>query len=197
MKAVCGLDVHKDSVYLCILSEFGELIEKVFGVFTYQLEEMRDLMLHHHVSEVSMESTSVYWIPIWRVLSPHFTLNLANPYFIKQLPDCKSDVKDAQWIAECTMKELIRGSFVPPEIIQQLRQYDRRIFDLNEEIVRKLAKLDAVLQRCNIRLSNYVSNVDSKSYKAVVRALSQGITGALSSVLLEKLPLAETFIIVL
>ena len=58
MKSVCGLDVHKDSVYLCILSEFGELIEKVFGVLTYQLEEMRDLMLHHHVVEVSMESTS-------------------------------------------------------------------------------------------------------------------------------------------
>ena len=114
MKSVCGLDVHKDSVYLCILSEFGELIEKVFGVLTYQLEEMRDLMLHHHVVEVSMESTSVYWIPIWRVLSPHFKLNLANPYFIKQLPGRKSDVKDAQWIAECTMKELIRGSFVPP-----------------------------------------------------------------------------------
>ena len=176
MKSVCGLDVHKDSVYLCILSEFGELIEKVFGVLTYQLEEMRDLMLHYHVVEVSMESTSVYWIPIWRVLSPHFKLNLANPYFIKQLPGRKSDVKDAQWIAECTMKELIRGSFVPPETIQQLRQYDRRIFDLNEEIVRKLSKLDAVLQRCNIRLSNYVSNVDSKSYKAVVRAISQGIT---------------------
>ena len=67
MKSVCGLDVHKDSVYLCILSEFGELIEKVFGVLTYELEEMRDLMLHHHVVEVSMESTSVYWIPIWRV----------------------------------------------------------------------------------------------------------------------------------
>ena len=65
MKSVCGLDVHKDSVYLCILSEFGELIEKVFGVLTFQLEEMRDLMLHHHVVEVSMESTSVYWIPIW------------------------------------------------------------------------------------------------------------------------------------
>ena len=125
---------------------------------------MRDLMLHHHVVEVSMESTSVYWIPIWRVLSPHFKLNLANPYFIKQLPGRKSDVKDAQWIAECTMKELIRSSFVPPEIIQQLRQYDRRIFDLNEEIVRKLSKLDAVLQRCNIRLSNYISNVDRNSY---------------------------------
>ena len=58
-------------------------------------------MLHHHVVEVSMESTSVYWIPIWRVLSPHFKLNLANPYFIKQLPGRKSDLKDAQWIAEC------------------------------------------------------------------------------------------------
>ena len=176
MKSVCSLDVHKDSVYLCILSEFGELIEKVFGVLTYQLEKMRDLMLHHHVVEVSMESTSVYWIPIWRVLSPHFKLNFANPYFIKQLPGRKSDVKDAQWIAECTMKELIRGSCVPPETIQQLRQYDSRIFDLNEEIVRKLSKLDAVLQRCNIRLSNYVSTVNSKSYKAVVRAISQGIT---------------------
>ena len=83
MKSVCGLDVHKDSVYLCILSEFGELIEKVFGVLTFQLEEMRDLMLHYHVVEVSMESTSVYWIPIWRVLSPHFKLNLANLVYMK------------------------------------------------------------------------------------------------------------------
>lgn len=116
-------------------------------------------MLHHHVVEVSMESTSVYWIPVWRVLSPYFKLNLADPYFIKQIPDRKSDVKDAQWIAECTMKELIRGSFVPPEIIQQLRQYDRRIFDLNEEIVRKLSKLDAVLQHTSEQLLPILSTL--------------------------------------
>jgi transposase len=128
------------------------------------------------VTEVSMESTSVYWIPIWRVLEPHFCLKLVNPYFIRQLPGRKSDVKDAQWIAECTLKELIRGSFVPPERIQQLRQYDRRIFDLDAEIVRKLSKLDAVMQRCNIRLSNYVSNTDTKSYKEVVRKLCEGVT---------------------
>ncbi len=177
MKSVCGLDVHKDSVYLCILTvSLENLFEKVFGVLTYQLEEMREFASNHHVVEVSMESTSVYWIPIWRVLSPHFKLNLANPYFIKQLPGRKSDVKDAQWIAECTMKELVRGSFVPPEIIQQLRQYDRRIFDLNEEIVRKVSKVDAVLQRCNIRLSNYVSNIECKSYRDVVRRLSEGVT---------------------
>lgn len=176
MRSVCGLDVHKDSVYLCILSENGELIEKVFGVLTFQLHQMRDLLLAHHVEKVSMESTSVYWIPIWRILAPHFHLQLVNPYFIKQLPGHKSDVADAQWIAECTMKNLISSSFVPPEDIQQLRQYDRRIFDLDEEIVRKLSKLDAVMQRCNIRLGNYVSNVDCKSYKDVVRKISEGVT---------------------
>ena len=176
MRAVCGLDVHKDSVFLCILNEDGELIERVFGVLTFQLQQMCDLLLTHHVDEVSMESTSIYWIPIWRILAPHFHLRLVNPYFIKQLPGHKSDVADAQWIAECTMKNLVSSSFVPPEDIQQLRQYDRRIFDLDEEIVRKLSKLDAVMQRCNIRLSNYVSNVDCKSYKDVVRKISEGVT---------------------
>ena len=176
MRAVCGLDVHKDSVFLCILCDTGEIIERVFGVLTFQLRDMRRLMQSYCVTEVTMESTAVYWIPVWRVLDPHFRLKLVNPYFIKQLPGRKSDVKDAQWIAECTMKDLVRGSFVPPERIQQLRQYDRRIFDLDAEIVRKLSKLDGIMQRCNIRLSNYVSNTDTKSYREVVDKLCEGIT---------------------
>ena len=178
MRAVCGLDVHKDTVYLCILCSDGEIFEKVFGVLTHQLRDMRCLMQSHGVTEVTMESTAMYWIPVWRMLEPHFRLKLVNPYFIKQLPGRKSDVRDAQWIAECTMKDLVRGSFVPPERIQQLRQYDRRIFDLDAEIVRKLSKLDGIMQRCNIRLSNYVSNTDTKSYKEVVDMLCDGITDA-------------------
>lgn len=137
---------------------------------------MRDLMLKYNVQEVGMESTSVYWIPVWRVLESHFELKLINPYFIKRLSGRKSDVKDAQWIAECMMKELVRGSFVPPERIQQFRLYDRRIYDLDDEIIRKLAKLDAVIQRCNIRLSNYVSNTDSVSYKSVIDKICEGVT---------------------
>ena len=74
------------------------------------------------------------------------------------------------------LKELVNGSFVPPERIQQLRQYDRRIYDLDDEIIRKLAKLDAAVQRCNIRLSNYVSNTDSVSYKAVIDKICEGVT---------------------
>ena len=176
MRIVCGLDVHKDSIFLCIMSSTGEIFEKKYGVLTNQLEEMRDLMLTYHVQEVGMESTSVYWVPVWRILEPHFNLKLINPYFIKQLPGHKSDVKDAQWIAECMMKELVRGSFVPPERIQQLRLYDRRIYDLDDEIIRKLAKLDAAVQRCNIRLSNYVSNTDSVSYKSVIDKICEGVT---------------------
>ncbi len=176
MRIVCGLDVHKDSIFLCIMSSTGEIFEKKYGVLTNQLEEMRDLMLTYHVQEVGMESTSVYWVPVWRILEPHFKLKLINPYFIKQLPGHKSDVKDAKWIAECMMKELVRGSFVPPERIQQLRLYDRRIYDLDDEIIRKLAKLDAAVQRCNIRLSNYVSNTDSVSYKSVIDKICEGVT---------------------
>ena len=108
---------------------------------------------------------------VWRILEPHFRLKLINPYFIKQLPGHKSDVKDVQWIAECMLKELIRGSFVPLERIQQ---YDRRIYDLDDEIVRKLSKLDAAVQRCTIRLSNYVSSTDSKSYKNVIGKICEG-----------------------
>ena len=176
MRTVCGLDVHKDTVYLCILSDTGEIFEKVYGVLTHELRSMHREMRLRGVTEVTMESTATYWIPVWRVLEPRFRLKLVNPYFIKQLPGRKSDVKDAQWIAECTLKDLVRGSFVPPERIQQLRQYDRRIFDLDAEIVRKLAKLDGIMQRCNIRLSNYVSNTDTKSYKNVVDKLCEGVT---------------------
>ena len=140
------------------------------------METMRRDLRLHGVTEVTMESTATYWIPVWRVLEPKFCLKLVNPYFIKQLPGRKSDVKDAQWIAECTLKDLVRGSFVPPERIQQLRQYDRRIFDLDAEIVRKLSKLDGIMHRCNIRLSNYVSNTDTKSYKDVVDELCKGVT---------------------
>ena len=175
MRQVCGLDVHKDSVFVCILNENGIVFQEKFGVLTPELEQMLSVMLQYRVEEVCMESTSIYWMPVWRVLENYVSLKLVNPYFIKQLPGKKSDVKDAEWIATCLLKDLIKGSYVPEDLIQQLRQYDRRISDLNAEIVRKLGKLDAALQRCNIRISNYVSSTDGKSYKEVVRLISEGI----------------------
>ena len=176
MRTVCGLDVHKDSIFVCILNEKCILFQDKIGVLTPELERLVDVLHEHGATEVCMESTSIYWMPVWRILEPYFSLKLVNPYFIKQLPGKKSDVKDAEWIATCLLKDLIRGSYVPEDRIQQLRQYDRRIFDLNKDIVYKLTKLDAALQRCNIRISNYVSTTDGKSYQKVVEKISEGIT---------------------
>ena len=185
MKTVCGLDVHKDSVFCCILHADGQKIQHKFGVLTEELMTLRDLMECEGVEECAMESTSIYWMPIWKVLEGSVSLHLVNPYFIRQLPGKKSDVKDAEWIATCLRNELIASSFVPDEKIQRLRQYDRRIFDLNTEISRKLVKIDQCVQRCNIRISNYVSTTDSKGYRSVVKLLAEGITDA--NVLVTKL----------
>ncbi|MDR1357138.1 MAG: IS110 family transposase, partial [Tannerellaceae bacterium] len=86
MGKVCGLNVHKDSVFVCILSENGEKIQEKFGVLTSELNSLRDLLVSRSVGEVAMESTSIYWMPIWRFLEGNFDLKLVNPYFIKQLP---------------------------------------------------------------------------------------------------------------
>lgn len=177
-KTVCGLDVHKDSVFCCILCADGRKIQHKFGILTEELETLRDLMESESVEECTMESTSIYWIPIWRVLEHSVNLHLVNPYFIKQLPGKKSDVKDAEWIATCTQNDLIASSFVPDDKIQRLRQYDRRIFDLNTSISRNLVKLDQCVQRCNIRISNYISTTDSKGYRSIVKRISEGITDA-------------------
>ena len=178
MKVVCGLDVHKDSVFWCILCANGEKIQHKFGVLTEELVTLRDLMVSEGVEECAMESTSIYWIPIWRVLEGSVKLHLVNPYFIKQLPGKKSDVNDAEWIATCLSKELIASSFVPDDKIQRLRQYDRRIFDLNASISRNSVELDQCIQRCNIRISNYISTTDSKGYRSIVKLISQGVTDA-------------------
>lgn len=173
MRNVCGLDVHKDNVFVCIDKEKGEKIQFKTGILTKDLDALRDTLVANDVTEIAMESTSVYWMPIWRVLESDFKLYLVNPYAIKQLPGRKSDIKDAEWIATCLRKELIRGSYVPDSTIQQLRQYNRRIFDINKQSVYIQNKIDAALQRCNIRIGNYISNVRAKSYCQIVDMLSE------------------------
>lgn len=176
-RTVAGLDVHKDSIYLCIMGHDEAIIfQKTYGVLTPELRCMCDDMLSHGVTECAMESTSVYWIPVWNELCESMELKLVNPYFIKQLPGRKSDVKDAQWIAECLLKNLIKGSFVPEPIVQDMRKLNRRIMDLNEEMTYNCNKLDAALQRCGFRLSNYVSSTKSKSYQSVLNAIIGGET---------------------
>ena len=174
---VAGLDVHKDSIFLCIMDQKETIIfQKTYGVLTPELFQMRNDMLIRGVSECAMESTSVYWIPVWNALCDSMELKLVNPYFIKQLPGRKSDVKDAQWIAECVLKKLIKGSFVPEANVQDMRKLNRRIMDLNKDMTYNCNKLDAAMQRCGFRLSNYVSTTTNKSFQTVLKAIIGGQT---------------------
>ena len=176
-RTVAGLDVHKDSIYLCIMQQGGAIIfEKTYGVLTPELRQMCVDMLERGVSEAAMESTAIYWVPVWNELCGSIGLKLVNPYFIKQLPGRKSDVKDAQWIAECLLKDLIKGSFVPEPVVQDMRKLNRRIFDLQEDLTYCSNKLDAALQRCGFRLSNYVAKITGKSYRKAVEAIASGVT---------------------
>jgi transposase len=123
-----------------------------------------------------MESTGVYWIPIWRILQGQFVLKLINPYFIKQLPGRKTDVKDSEWIATVIQKELIRGSYVPGRRIQELRQYERRYVRLCEQSTRIEQEIDRQLHRCNIQITNYATKIGSISVINVVKAIIAGET---------------------
>jgi len=174
MEGFCGLDVHKDSVFMCILTDSGEKFEEKFGTLTPELERLRQQLCLYHVKEVALESTSIYWVPVWRVLESEFDVKLVNPYFIRQLPGRKTDVKDAHWIAMVLQKGLIKSSFIPDDQIQQLRHYNRKIFYLNRNLQRAEQGIDLILQRCNIRLSNYLSDIGCKSMRKVIKALSQG-----------------------
>jgi transposase len=176
MDKVCGLDVHKDSVFACILDEKGEkILEERYSTLTPDLDKLSEVLVKHCVCRVAMESTSIYWMPVWRLLYPDFQVTLVNPYLIKQLPGRKSDVKDAHWIAQCLQKEMLRGSYVPGEDLQQMRQYSRRYYYLNKNIVRVEQRVDNHLQRCNIRFSNYVSNQGSNvSMRKIIKAIIGG-----------------------
>ncbi len=174
-RTVAGLDIHKDSIYLCIMRHDETIIfENKYGVLTPDLRQMCNDMVERGVTEAAMESTAVYWVPVWNELCESMKLKLVNPYFIKQLPGRKSDVKDAQWIAECLLKNLIKGSFVPEPIVQDMRKLNRRIMDLNEDMTYNCNKLDAAMQRCGFRLSNYVNTIKSKSCQKVLVAIIGG-----------------------
>lgn len=176
MEKACGLDVHKDSVFACILDEQGKkILEKRYGTLTPDLTTLRDTLVSHGCGSIAMESTGIYRMPIWHVPESDFSLKLANPYFIHQLPGRKSDVKDAHWIAECLQKDLIKGSFVPEGVLQEMRQFGRQCFRLTKSPVRIEQQPDNRLQRCNIRLSNYVSNQGNNvSLRKVIGAIIQG-----------------------
>jgi hypothetical protein len=151
-----------------------------------------------------MESTSIYWHPVWWVLESDFSLKLANPYFFNQL---KSDVKDAHWIAQCLQKDLISSSFVLGGVLQQMQQLTCQCRRLTKSRVRFEQQMDDQLQRCNIRFSNYVSNQGNNvSLRKIIKAvigrerypaqLNRQVHGRIRSIMVNRaLPIRWNFIL--
>src|SRR5690606_12301147 len=172
-----GLDVHKDSIFCAVFNGKQYSDVEVFETFSTGIRKLGDYLKEAEVKRVAMESTSIYWVPVWNILSEMgFELMLVNPFLIKQLPGRKSDVKDAQWIAQLLYKDMLRGSFVPGDVIQELRSYTRSYSKLQQKITCSLVRMGNILVQGSIRLGSLVTDIGGKSMLGVIDALIAGET---------------------
>src|SRR5437588_7577449 len=130
-----GLDVHKKSVYACVICRNGNCKSREvcsFGTMTADLLKLADWLRERAVTHVAMEATGVYWRPVWAVLEGHFQQMLVNPQQSKALPGRKLDTKDGEWSADLLQHGLLKGSFVPPTPIQDWRDWTRYRIELRQ-----------------------------------------------------------------
>lgn len=168
----CGLDVHKRSITACALTPEGKEIAS-FGTMTSELLALADWLAERGITHVAMESAGVYWKPVYNLLEGYdFQLLLVNARHMKAVPGRKTDVKDAEWIADLLRHGLLKASFVPDKTHRELRElvrYRRSLIQQRAQVVNRLQK---VLEGANIKLSNVASDVAGVSGKAMLNALA-------------------------
>jgi len=175
-----GLDVHKDTIAACVrwTEETGESHKenRVFGTTTQELEKLARWMEQHQVRQVAMESTGVYWRPVWNVLEGRFEIRLANAQHIRNLPGKKTDRKDGEWIAKLLQYDLVPASFVPPTPIRQLRDLTRTRVRLVEERVAVTNRIQRILEDANIKLASVATDILGSSGRRMLEAMIEGQT---------------------
>lgn len=173
-----GLDVHKKSVYGCVIccEPNGDKRQekRSFGTMTRDLLSLADWLKQHEVTHVVMEATGVYWRPIWAILEGQFNLILVNPHHVKAIPGRKTDAKDCEWIAELLQHGLLRGSFVPPTEIQDLRDLTRYRVELTQSQNRVANRIQKLLEQANIKLSSVASDTLGVSGQQMLEAIIAG-----------------------
>lgn len=168
-----GIDVHKDSLAVCIRVE-GRQFDESYGATTREILRLGDRLAEAQVSIVALEATGVYWRPIWNLLEDRFALILANPQHIKRVPGRKTDISDAQWIAQLLEHGLIEASFVPPPAQRQLRDLTRQRTQLLGDRARVLNRIQKVLESANLKIGSVMSDIGGTSGRKVLHALAQG-----------------------
>lgn len=170
----CGLDVHKRSVTACAMTPQRHET-RTFSTMTEGLLELADWLQSESVTEVAMESTGVYWKPVYNLLEQAgFGVMVVNAQHIKAVPGRKTDVRDAEWIADLLRHGLLRASYIPPRPQRELRELVRHrkvLIDQRSEVV---ARIQAILEGANIKLSSVASNVVGASGRAMLEALVAG-----------------------
>jgi transposase len=173
-----GLDVHRDTVTACVRvpGVDGERVQELreFGTTTVELLALRDWLMAWGVTVVAMESTGVYWKPVFYLLEDDFECWLLNAKHLKNVPGRKTDVADAAWIAQLVEHGLVRPSFVPPRPIRELRNLTRYRKALIQERTRESQRLDKILQDAGVKLSSVASRTLGVSGKAMLEALVAG-----------------------
>ncbi len=172
-----GLDVHQDSIVVCLLT--GPLDHapkselRTFGTMTNELTELGEWLETNQCTQVAMESTGVFWKPVWNVLEAYeFDLVLANAHHIKNLPGRKTDMKDAEWIAKLLRCGLIESSFVPPVEIRELRDLTRYRKKLVHAATAEKNRIHKLLQDANIKLTTHMSDIFGTSGKLLLQKIA-------------------------
>jgi transposase len=175
-----GLDVHKDSVVACVRrrSPGGQVRKETrsFGTTTAALLALLDWLLAEGVTHAAMESTGVYWKPIFNLLEGPLQVILVNAQHLKKVPGRKTDVKDAEWIAELLQHGLLKASFVPPAPVRELRDLTRQRTQLVAERAAAANRIQKVLEDANIKLASVATDVLGESGRDMIRALIAGHT---------------------
>jgi transposase len=177
-RCCAGLDVHKDSVVACLrrLADDGQLHKQVrtFGTVTRDLLALADWLAAEGVTHVAMESTGVYWKPVFNILEGQVEVLLVNAQHIKQVPGRKTDVKDCEWIAQLLQHGLLRASFVPPQPIRELRELTRQRTQLVGERSAVANRIQKVLEDANVKLGSVASDVLGVSGRDMLEAIGGG-----------------------
>ena len=172
---VAGLDVHEAFVVVCVrgVTGAGPVAREVrrYPTMTADLLALGDWLAERGVTHLAMESTGVFWKPVWNLLEDRFTLLLVNARDVKQVPGRKRDVSDAEWLAQLLQHGLLRASFIPPPPIRELRDLTRHRTTLIQERTRVLNRIHKVLQDSNIKLTTVVSDILGVSGRAMLEAL--------------------------
>ncbi len=176
----CGLDVHKKSVVACVLlsdpSGPPQREVRTFGTFTHEVLALADWLAEQEVTHIALESTGVYWKPIWNLLEDRFALLLVNPRHIKAVPGRKTDVHDAEWLAELLRHGLLTPSFVPDRAQRELRELTRYRTSLINERSAAVNRLQKTLEGANIKLASVASDVLGVSSRQMLAAVVEGTT---------------------